>query len=223
MRHLELPSLPHLHADSPLHLISRELDLLPVQPIDQAPWPMPGEKPQVTFTMAHNRDCLFLKYYVTERTVQARYRKTNDHVYRDSCVEFFISFQGEPSYYNFEFNCLGTCRAGFGPDRHSRELLSVATISRIRHSATLQAAREASPYKTWHLTLVFPVEVFTQHPLLQLEEAAPSANFYKCGDELPEPHYLAWNNILAPEPNFHLPEFFGRMQLQQQPATVKHM
>lgn len=34
-------------------------------------------------------------------------------------------------------------------------------------------------------------------------------NFYKCGDDLPKPHYLCWNPIKSETPDFHLPEFFG--------------
>jgi hypothetical protein len=38
------------------------------------------------------------------------------------------------------------------------------------------------------------------------------ANFYKCGDDLPEPHFLAWNMINTEEPDFHRPEFFGTLE-----------
>jgi hypothetical protein len=37
------------------------------------------------------------------------------------------------------------------------------------------------------------------------------ANFYKCGDELPTPHFLSWNPIEWKEPSFHRPEQFGKL------------
>jgi hypothetical protein len=40
------------------------------------------------------------------------------------------------------------------------------------------------------------------------------ANFYKCGDETPEPHFLSWNPIDLPKPNFHVPQFFGQLELE---------
>jgi Carbohydrate-binding family 9 len=40
------------------------------------------------------------------------------------------------------------------------------------------------------------------------------ANFYKCGDKLAQPHFLAWNRIETPEPDFHQPAFFGDIEFE---------
>ena len=40
------------------------------------------------------------------------------------------------------------------------------------------------------------------------------ANFYKCGDRLKQQHYLSWNPIDLPRPNFHCPEFFGELTFE---------
>ena len=37
------------------------------------------------------------------------------------------------------------------------------------------------------------------------------ANFYKCGDETETVHYGCWSPIETPEPDFHRPEYFGRI------------
>jgi hypothetical protein len=37
------------------------------------------------------------------------------------------------------------------------------------------------------------------------------ANFYKCGDETETPHFGAWSPVQTPQPDFHRPEFFGRL------------
>lgn len=212
MEQLEITTLPRLRKDSPQHLIADALDALPRQAIDKAPWPDQDEEPEVAFAMAHNEDCLFLKYYVKENTVQAKYRKINDTVYKDSCVEFFIAFGGEEDYYNFEFNCLGTCRVGFGPNRNDRKLLSKYKISQIRHWAALKVVNRETPKVTWQLTLAIPTEVFSEHTLRNFREEQGRANFYKCGDELASPHYLSWSAIESPQPNFHLPEFFREIK-----------
>ena len=39
------------------------------------------------------------------------------------------------------------------------------------------------------------------------------ANFYKCGDDTAQPHYIAWNAVDHPTPNFHLPQYFGELHL----------
>lgn len=209
MMQLEIPALSHLHAGSSLGMLTEALDALPRQAIGSTPWPVYEQGPEVEFAVGHNEDCLFLKYYVKENDVQAKYRQTNEHVYKDSCVEFFIAFRGEKAYYNFEFNCLGTCRAGFGTGRDDRKQLQPSRIEHIQRWAVLKVSNKATPRVTWQLTLVIPREAFSEHRLTNLQEEQARVNFYKCGDDLPNPHYLAWGMIEAPEPNFHLPEFFG--------------
>ena len=38
-------------------------------------------------------------------------------------------------------------------------------------------------------------------------------NCYKCGDRTEHPHFLAWNPVHTPTPDFHRPEFLGEMIL----------
>lgn len=179
--------------------------------IEYVPWPSYSYKPNVSFAIVHSNDCIFLKYYVTERNLKAVHRETNGPVYKDCCVEFFIAFNGEAAYYNFEFNCLGTCLMGFGEGRNNRKLLPLNIIHSIKHHVILSADNKNSPpVISWELTLKIPLEVFYFHDLTSLKGNECKANFYKCGDELPEPHYLAWNNISSKQPDFHLPEFFGK-------------
>jgi hypothetical protein len=37
------------------------------------------------------------------------------------------------------------------------------------------------------------------------------ANFYKCGDKTSHPHWLTWNPVDKPRPDFHLPQYFGTL------------
>lgn len=57
--------------------------------------------------------------------------------------------------------------------------------------------------------LVIPMQVFRFHQINVLKRQKCRVNFYKCGDELTQPHYLSWKNIVAPKPDFHRPDFFG--------------
>ncbi|WP_242921248.1 carbohydrate-binding family 9-like protein [Pontibacter liquoris] len=209
MKILDIPRLPHLHVNSPLPQLTEVLDALPRHAIGSAPWAVTDPVAEAAFAVGHNEDCLFLKYFVREDAIQARYRQTNDTVYKDSCVEFFIALRGEQAYYNFEFNCLGTCRAGFGASRDGRALLPEHHLAHVRRWAALKVSSQETPKASWQLTLVIPPQVFAAHQLTSLLEEQVSVNLFKCGDELAEPHYLAWNSIEAPLPNFHLPAFFG--------------
>ncbi|WP_276496642.1 carbohydrate-binding family 9-like protein [Pontibacter litorisediminis] len=209
MKQLTVPHLPELHRESPLSFVSERLDQLPAQRIDVAPWADGGKPAEATFTIAHHADCLYLKYKVAEETVLARYRSINDPVYRDSCVEFFVCFANDSAYYNIEANCLGTCLVGYGPDRHNRKQLPAALISGIEHHAHLRVLNNGHTGKSWELTLRIPAALFEAQSFASFEGLQARGNFYKCGDDLPEPHYLAWNPIEAPEPDFHRPEHFG--------------
>ena len=40
------------------------------------------------------------------------------------------------------------------------------------------------------------------------------ANFYKCGDNMPQKHYLSWHPIEIEKPNFHRPDHFGTLYFE---------
>ena len=197
---------------SSMEQVSSSLNQLGKELIDIAPWPEYNYIPQVSFSIAHGEDCIFLKFYVAEDVLKASYYKPDDPVYKDSCVEFFISFDGDEEYYNLEFNAIGTCKLNFGKNRNERLLISKELIKAIRYLATIQNnAISNSKGIKWELTLMIPVEVFSKHNIKSLSEKKCSGNFYKCGDDLPVPHFLCWNNIQSAEPDFHLRKYFGEI------------
>jgi hypothetical protein len=211
MKQLSVPIIHHSESAS-MDEISKKLDDIHKEQISNAPWEAYPYKPEVAFAMAHGKDAIFLKFYVKEKHLRAVNSEPNEPVYEDSCVEFFISFEDEAEYYNFEFNCAGTCLLGFGKGRDGRELISPEIIKRITFQSTLRPATNAEANIGWELTLAIPFFAFQYHEINSLSDKKCRANFYKCGDKLPEPHFLAWNNISSAAPNFHLPEFFGRVE-----------
>lgn len=203
-------SVPYfLHESTSAEELSKEMDVYPKNSIGNNPWAYPFSG-TAEFSMAHNNEAIFLKYYVSEEHIRAFYTQPNDPVYKDSCVEFFISFNGEPEYYNLEFNCKGTSLVGFGPHKENRQHLKPETVNLIKTFASFNNNLAGDKgLINWELTLIIPKNVFTYHNLDSFSEKTVKVNFYKCGDELPVPHYLCWNNIGSTDPNFHLPEYFG--------------
>lgn len=66
----------------------------------------------------------------------------------------------------------------------------------------------------WEACLEIPAE--TLKGLWNLELAPGGvlyANFYKCGDDTPQPHFISWSPIDLPKPDFHAPQFFGALEL----------
>ncbi|MEO7213870.1 carbohydrate-binding family 9-like protein [Mucilaginibacter sp.] len=209
MKQFKSPTLPAHIADNGMKSIAFFLDGEEQQDLDSAPWHQAGHLPQASFSLAHNQQGIYLKYKVSEQHVLTRYKNINDPVYKDSCVEFFIAFGDDKNYYNFEFNSLGTALCGYGGSKTDRFDLPVdiaATINTL--STTIPQDAETGLYN-WELTLFFPFSVFVHHNKLDLKEQACRVNFYKCGDDLPEPHFLSWVPIEHPYPEFHLPEQFG--------------
>ncbi|SEM91912.1 Carbohydrate-binding family 9 [bacterium A37T11] len=182
---------------------------LPDIALDQLSWNTFGYKPKVFFKIAHTRDGILLQFDVMEHHVKAVYRQTNDPVYKDSCVEFFISFDGR-YYYNLEFNCLGTALVGYGTkNKQERIRLPEPLIGLIKTNSKINARSNDSTLTHWQLNLYIPVEVFCYEQISSLAGVVGSANFYKCGDDLSVPHYVSWKKIESELPNFHLPDFFG--------------
>jgi len=197
-----------INEQSSIEDISAILDSQPQHQIAHAPWPEFPYRPECRLAMMHNGKSILLKFFVTEDNILARFDQPNDMVHRDSCVEFFVAFNNEAHYYNLEFNCIGTCYLGYGLSDDQREVSDTETVKKIKSSFMLQ--NDNNKIK-WELTLVIPNEVFYHHNITNLAAVKCKGNFYKCGDELPVRHYLAWSDIQSAEPNFHLPEFFGEV------------
>jgi hypothetical protein len=193
--------------------ISARLNELKRHAIDQMLWSEASYKPGALFSIAYSDDSIFLKYFVRERSIRISCNTDNSPVHQDSCVEFFISFENDTKYYNLEFNCIGICSFGFGESRTDRQLIPQEVSSKIKRRAVIKSCVEnGTSFFNWELTLVIPFEIFIYHKITSLKGIYCKGNFYKCGDALPEPHFLSWQDIIAEAPNFHLPEFFGSMQ-----------
>lgn len=173
--------------------------------------------PDVQFRIAHTGSEIVLHYKVAEQSVRARYGNDNGAVWTDSCVEFFVRFAGEKIYYNIEASCIGTLLIGRGELRNNRAHEEDDVMAKVDRWSSLGR----TPFEVregecgWELALVLPREVFTQSPIEDFGGMQACANFYKCGDELPVAHFVSWNAIDAPAPNFHLPEFFGELTFEK--------
>ncbi len=136
--------------------ISSDLDTLEKHSLEFTPWFAFPYKPSVQFSIAHSANSILLKFYVEEKFIRAASGNINGRVWEDSCVEFFISFDGE-AYYNIEFNCIGTALVGYGKNKTDRELLPEAIIKQIRFQSSIQ--NNVSLIK-WELAVSIPLKLF---------------------------------------------------------------
>ena len=178
-------------------------------------WNKPAQIPLVSFSILHNEHYIFLRFFVNEFERRATVQKTNGAVWEDSCVEFFLSFDKGESYFNFEFNPLGTKLGAFGTSKTKRKQLPVMVVDTITTNA--EVINMGSGIFNWNLFVAIPLTVFQQPAGFSLLGKTCTGNVYKCGDGLQDPHFLSWSNIDTDEANFHLPEFFGEMVFSSLP------
>ncbi|MEN8155454.1 MAG: carbohydrate-binding family 9-like protein [Bacteroidota bacterium] len=180
--------------------------------LEHANW-VPSGSVRVHFDILHDGSSIFLKYFVREPQVRAVNSAFNSPVWEDSCVEFFISLDGEDIYYNFEFNAIGTVLGGAGRDRNSRDWLPVEVLEKIETKPSLgrDVIESLEEETSWTLEVRLPVSVLCHSKIDDLSGVKATANFYKCGDKLKQPHFISWKPVLTEKPDFHRPEYFGEL------------
>lgn len=167
--------------------------------------------PDVKFAVAHTGTEILLKFFVDEEYTRGCVAQDNGRVWTDSCVEFFVSFD-ETGYYNLECTCTGRVLLGFRKQRENCTMAGQTVMDSIRRNPSLGTELFTEKRGTaWTLEIVLPVSAFFKHRIGSLSGMAVRGNFFKCGDELPVPHFLSWQPIDNPKPDFHLEKFFGEI------------
>lgn len=159
---------------------------------------------------AWDAEAIYVRLSAIEPHILRRFTGTLDEVCKDSCLEFFFCTEDEGDrYFNFEANPNGSLYVGFGRPGSARCRL---------HRKNFKEIFQVTPFDIpggWGLELRIPVSfVQIYAPEFSLKAGKVlRANFFKCGDETEQEHYMAWNPVEVPAPNFHLPEFFGELIL----------
>ncbi|MDP2335693.1 MAG: carbohydrate-binding family 9-like protein [Bacteroidota bacterium] len=201
----------------PLELIAETLDLeIESLQLEMVNWDEFPYKPDVSVRIAYNENELFLQYRVSEQSVKAEISESNGKVWTDSCVEFFLSPEGNDEYYNLEMNCIGTALLGFRKKVEQAVHAPAELIDRIRRISSLGESPfpERQEPTEWQITIAIPWESFFKHNLKPVNGKKMRGNLYKCGDELTVPHFVSWTKIKTENPSFHAPEFFGGLEFE---------
>ncbi len=181
------------------------------------PWPDSGYSPATQCRLCYDDKGLHIGFTVWEDRVVINHFEKNEAVSQDSCVEFFVSPEPEGSlhYTNFEMNAIGVFLAKHRPNPGEFEFIERSaddgefdirsTLSKDNYTAY------TGPY--WQVSYTVPAAVFTKYfPGCRLKAGAVwRANFYKCGHGGFLRHQMAWNNIETERPQFHSPQFFGKI------------
>lgn len=184
--------------------------------IDKVNWPneFPKTLP-VSVHIAHDNQKIYLYYQVEGEELRAVNTKDFMSVWEDSCVEFFMQRKGEKTYRNFEFNVHGVLLASKHETRNSSEKFSEELMSSIKRFTTIRHIYKSNrQLSDWTLYAEIPKDAIGFSQDEKLSQQTIGANFYKCGDETNEPHFISWNPIDLPKPDFHVPQFFGELMFE---------
>lgn len=166
--------------------------------------------PATMFQCAYTRSGdFYVRMACQESHPTARNSSPDSPVWQDSCMEAFLSFSPDKTkYLNLEANSRGALFCAFGSTRENRLLLADMQCPRPGVETVVTDG-------AW--SVVFKIPAATIRALWGVEQMTPDdilwGNFYKCGDKTPIPHFLSWNPIGLPQPNFHVPCFFGALTL----------
>jgi hypothetical protein len=163
-----------------------------------------------------NTKSLCLLFDVSEKEILAKREGFNGEVWKDSCVEFFVSFDKREYYYNFEINPIGAIHAAYGKSRYKRDYILEDELSKIEVITSYEKKTfglKKGDFK-WRVILIIPLSVFVFTKFENKKIKKMWGNFYKCGDELSKPHYISAFKIFTDKPDFHQPSFFKKIRFK---------
>ena len=159
--------------------------------IDVINWEEYPYKPIVAFDIARTDENLYIRYFVKGNSLKAVH-----------------SSDGSPVY-----NCIGTCDAARRQSRDIKRSLNTDEYTSIRRYSSIENKpfSEKTGVFSWELVVSIPFRLMGLDPENLPEKIL--GNFYKCADDTEYPHFVSWNPIDLPTPDFHRPEFFGEIYL----------
>ncbi len=194
---------------------------IPVKLLQNHMGTKPDHFPKTEVKIGYDATAVYVMFRVEDRYVRAVTPEHQGNVCTDSCVEFFFSPGTDISkgYFNLEINCGGTLLFHFQKvPRKDRVLISQDECKRIycSHSMPRIVDPEIVDPVTWTVAYAIPIALLKNY--CEVVEPKPNAewlaNFYKCADNTSHPHWLTWAPVEGPKPDFHRPQFFGKLSFE---------
>lgn len=189
--------------------------------IDNYMGKLPDFRPVAYAKMQYDNDNIYVVFRVHDRYVQSRVEAYNGPVSRDACVEFF--FSPDPKfpmkYFNLEINASGIPLMRYN-DAESKSTKKVEVDDlrniEISHSLPRRIEQTIIDSVTWIIECKIPFKILQKYGSVPIPKAGDvwRANFYKTASEGVNPHWITWSFVDREVPNFHLPEFFGRLEFK---------
>jgi hypothetical protein len=175
--------------------------------------------PIVKSKMMYDNENLYLIFNVRDRYVRCITTDINGPVWEDGCIEFFFSPDtGFPEkYFNLEINCGGTPLMHYNLiPREKATVIDPSDIKNIEiaHTLPTKVDPEIKESVRWTVEYRIPLNIVRKYS--NITDPVPGvewkANFFKIAENNSNPHYLTWTVVNNPVPDFHLPQFFGKIK-----------
>lgn len=154
-----------------------------------------------------------LTMWCFEEAPLARYREPNDPVHTDSCMECFLNVfpdMEDKGYISVEMNANGASHSSFGVNRARKYILN---LGQPHPEVSVRfLTRDGRP--CWEAQTIIRrdvLEALYGRPCDFGPGHKMRANFYKCAESVPQPHWVAWSPVSRLD--FHMPEHFGELEL----------
>lgn len=181
---------------------------VPIVELQHTGW-LPPAPVSARAQACYNDETLFLRMEAAESPVRATLQDPLSQVCNDSCLEFFLAPDaGDERYLNFEFNPLGALYLGFGSTRPTR----VRQI--VKSPEELFCPEPFRTHDGWGICWEIPFAFLRNYFPSFVPRGEVAGNFYKCGDETAQPHYLSWAPMRSETPDFHRRHDFGTLRFQ---------
>jgi len=171
---------------------------------------VPSFKPITEVKLRYDDDNIYVIFRVQDRYVRSITTTPNGPVWKDAAVEFFFCPDtSQPGkYFNLEINCGGTALLGFRSNNPTADDIRAIEIA---HSLPEIVDPEITDAVTWTLEYRLPLKMLEKFTNITHPSAGVKwkANFCKIAENNTNPHHMTWSPINAPDPNFHMPQFFG--------------
>ena len=183
---------------------------------------IPSFRPKVHVKMMYDDDNLYVIFKVNDRFVRSVIEEYNGPVSTDACVEFFFSpdINFPERYFNLEINAGGVPLMAYHVYQQKEyQKFSVEDLKKIEiaHSLPGKVDPQITMPVIWTIEYKLSFSILKKYGSVIYPEAGKTwnANFYKTASKGSNPHYITWSRVDNSKPNFHLPQFFGKLNFSK--------
>jgi len=183
---------------------------VPTLHVDEHLW-LPSPDIHMDAQICYDETALYVHMRAVEPHIRAEYTGPLSMVCEDSCMEiFFCPRESDERYLNIEMNPNGCTFLGISHCRADNVRLAPMNEEELFQK---RVNRLEDGWEIFYQIPVSFINVFFDGYKLEFGMVI-RANVYKCGDLTVTPHYLSWNPVVNPTPDYHRSCDFGTMVLE---------